>query len=116
MTDRVVCKRADLADGTLTPVLGGRVLITLSAGEPVAVAARCPHQGADLAEGRVVARVGWKGGPTVDPSQPVLRCPWHGFEYCLSTGMPLASEPCHRRMRLRTFNVRIAGEDVILET
>ena len=50
MTERVVCKRADLADGTLTPVLDGRVLITLSAGEPVAVAARCPHQGADLAE------------------------------------------------------------------
>lgn len=111
----VVCKVSDLAEGVLTPVLDGRVLVTLSGGRPMAVLARCPHQGADLAAGCVVARVDWEEGMVSDPTSPVLRCPWHGFEYDLATGMPLAGEPCHRRMRLRTFTARIEGEDVIVD-
>jgi len=112
---RAVCKLADLAEGQLTPVMGGRVLVTLSGGAPLAVAARCPHQGADLCAGRVVARVDWQDGVTADASRPVLRCPWHGFEYDLASGLPLAAEPAHRRMRLRVFGARVEGDDVVLE-
>ena len=110
----VLCKVADLSEGRLTPAMGGRVLLTLAHGTPVAVAARCPHQGAALCAGKIVARVGWDNGLTTDAKRPVLRCPWHGFEFDLVSGMPLADEPAHRRMRLRTFKVRIDGDNVVL--
>lgn len=114
---RTLCKLADLAPGRLTPVMEGRIVLTLVNGAPVAVAGRCPHQGAALDTGQVVDRVdtGEDGTITTDPDRPVLRCPWHGFEFDLATGLPLAGEPCHRRMRLRHFKARIDGEDVVME-
>ncbi len=112
-----VCKLTELAEGRLTPAKMGAVpiLVTLLAGKPVAVAARCPHQGAELSAGCVVGRV--EACPTgelvVDLTRPVLRCPWHGFEYDLATGEPMVPSPAHRRMRLRTYALDIDGEDVV---
>lgn len=113
----VVCPLADLAEGRLTPARIGRmpVLVTLVAGKPVAVSARCPHQGADLAAGCITGLVGTgaDGRITVDPDRPVLRCPWHGFEYDLVTGQPMVEAPPHRRLQLRTHSVEIRDDDVI---
>ena len=115
----VVAKLADLAEGRLTPSSIGRVpiLLTLVNNQPVAVAARCPHQGAQLQAGCVTGLVG--SGPdgtvTVDPTRPVLRCPWHGFEYDLVSGEPTVPPPAHRRMQLRTYPARIVGEEVVID-
>ena len=115
----VICKLSDLAEGHLTPAMLGRapILVTLVRGEPRAVAARCPHQGADLQAGCLVGRVSTRpdGAITVDPARPVLRCPWHGFEYDLATGDPLVQSPAHRRMRLRTYTVRVQAGDVVID-
>ena len=114
--ERVVCKRADLAEGRLTPVLEGLVIVTLVDGAPMALSGRCPHQGAALEHGQIVDKVVARSdGVDVDPSCPVLRCPWHGFEYDLASGLPLARGPAHRRMRLRHFKARFKGDDVVVE-
>ena len=116
--ERIVCKRADLAEGRLTPVLEGLIVITLVDGVPIALSGRCPHQGAALEHGCIVHKViatERPGSVDVDPTYPVLRCPWHGFEYDLASGLPLAGEPEHRRMRLRHFKARFQGDDVIVE-
>ena len=63
-----------------------------------------------------MARVGTEGdnGLNVDPDRPVLRCPWHGFEYDLATGEPVVPAPAHRRMRLRTYPVELIGDEVVI--
>lgn len=112
-----VCRLDQLSEGKLTPARIGRapVLVTLIDGQPLAVAARCPHQGADMKAGCITGLVGAgaTGTLTVDPGRPVLRCPWHGFEYDLATGEPTVEAPRHRRMRLRTYPVEIDGDHVV---
>ncbi len=118
MTGEVVGRLSDLSEGQLTPAKLGRaaILLTLADGQPRAVAARCPHQGAELSSGRVVDHVDSDGGClVVDPTRPSLRCPWHGFEFDLATGDPVVPAPEHRRMRLRTFAVTVRGDDVVIE-
>lgn len=121
MTREVVCKVTDVAKGRLTPARLGRaklLLARLGDGTIRAVAARCPHQGADLEAGCVAA--------FVDSDRPnelavaeggeVLRCPWHGFEFDLASGEAAVPPPEHRKMRLRTFAVEIEGNDVVIVT
>ena len=114
----VLCKLSDLAEGRLTRALHGKVpvLVTLVGGAPKAFAARCPHQGAELEAACIVGRVlaDDTDGLSVDPDRPVLRCPWHGFEYDLLTGDPVVPAPAHRRMRLRTYPVELVGDQVVI--
>lgn len=116
MAWHVVGKLGELPEGALVPVVAGRARVVLiRRGDSVAaVAARCPHQGADLSEGLLT---GFVDGPapgclTLDRERLVLRCPWHGFEYDVATGEPLAASPEHRRLRLRRYAVEIDGGDV----
>lgn len=45
----------------------------------------CPHAGAPLCDGPPVA------GPD---GRPALRCPWHGWEFDLETGVHLRNPRC----------------------
>lgn len=116
MAWHVVGRLRDLREGALVPVVAGRARVVLiRRGDVVmAVSSRCPHQGADLSEGLLTGFVdgsapGWL---SLDRTRLVLRCPWHGFEYDVATGEPLAASPEHRRLRLRRYAVEIDGEDV----
>jgi 3-phenylpropionate/trans-cinnamate dioxygenase ferredoxin subunit len=92
-----VCSESDVAPGQTMLVRGARrsVLLCRSAdGEYLAVAPKCPHQGADL-------RYGTFGGAIVDDgvghyrfdeSCLAVRCPWHGWEYDARSGRPLAAD------------------------
>ncbi len=61
----------------ITAVVDGRsVALTRCAGRLGALANRCPHQGGPLGEGSI--ENGW------------LRCPWHGYDYDPTTGIPPA--------------------------
>ena len=81
---------------------------------------RCPHQGAPLCLGSV------KG--TALPSQPgeylwaregeILRCPWHGWEFDLTTGRSVCSP---QKVRVRAYEVTVdplavAVADAVVET
>lgn len=78
----------------------------------VAVLNVCPHQQAPVCRGRV-------GGTTL-PSPPgefrwgregeILACPWHGWEFDLLTGRPLAGGRGH----LRLYPVTIEGDTVFI--
>ncbi len=70
---------------------------------------RCPHQAAPLCQGTV------KG--TAMPSAPgeyvwaregeILRCPWHGWEFDITTGRSIFNP---HRMRVRTYDVTVEPE------
>jgi nitrite reductase/ring-hydroxylating ferredoxin subunit len=74
----------------------------------------CPHQGAPLCLGPVTG--------TTLPSAPgeyvwglegrVLRCPWHGWEFNLETGVGLYDP--YRHERVATYEVRVEGDEVVL--
>lgn len=101
-------------DGCRVVDVEGRPVVVVSVGDDLfAVSDRCPHMGAPLSAGSV--------GGTLLPSAPhefvygrqgrVLRCPWHGWEFDLTTGRSLL-EP--RRVGLRTFPVTCEGGEVVL--
>ncbi len=74
----------------------------------------CPHQGAHLSSGLV------SGSPkpclpgdeiVLDKTGQIIVCPWHGWEFDLNNGDPLA-ESC--RGQLKTYAVEVKSDRVII--
>jgi nitrite reductase/ring-hydroxylating ferredoxin subunit len=93
--------------------LGGRAVgIFRLDGAYVALADRCPHRGAPLCtSGEVVSAVEGVGdGARVAREHAILRCPWHKWDFEISSGR-CTVDP---RLRVRRYAVRLeAGELVI---
>jgi nitrite reductase (NADH) small subunit len=114
----VVCALAELRPGEFRVVsAGSRELLVVRTGDAsfAAVSNACPHQGARLSDGRI-ERI-WTGGSagaheTLDRFAVV--CPWHNFEFDLSTGCPPYARGERCRPRVRRHEVRVEGEDVVL--
>lgn len=64
----------DLPEGRVTTVTAGhhQLALTHVGGALGALSNRCPHQGGPLGEGTI--------------EQGLLRCPWHGYDYCPLSG------------------------------
>lgn len=75
----------------------------------------CPHQGGPVCEGiasgRTEARISPTGKYLEDyvSSKVVIACPWHGSEYDIESGF------FHDKLKLRSFPVRIEGEQVMVD-
>jgi nitrite reductase (NADH) small subunit len=93
----------------------GRRIGVLSVGDQFfAVRNQCPHKGAPLCEGTVSG--------TFVPSRPhdyvygledrVLRCPWHGWEFDLTSGKSLFQPD---DVRVKVYRVTIEDGDVFLD-
>ena len=79
-----------------------------------ALRAQCPHQGADLSNGRIVEQVCAhleNGRVVFSGSEPVLQCPWHGWSFRLADG----TTPASPAVRVRRYPVRIVGDRVVVE-
>jgi thiamine pyrophosphate-dependent acetolactate synthase large subunit-like protein/nitrite reductase/ring-hydroxylating ferredoxin subunit len=65
---------SELPDGRVKTVSAGRHTLALThfEGKYAALSNRCPHQGGPLGEGTI--------------EKGMLRCPWHGYDYCPLTG------------------------------
>ena len=64
----------ELPEGRVKTVVAGRHTLALThfEGRYGALSNRCPHQGGPLGEGTI--------------EKGMLRCPWHGYDYCPLTG------------------------------
>jgi nitrite reductase (NADH) small subunit len=100
MIEYVVGKIDDIRPGTAVAVQAGRsVIAVFRLGERFfAVNNACPHKGASLCEGEIVI------------ADKIVRCPWHHWNWRLGDGR-LESDP---RRRLRTYEVAVEGDEVIL--
>ena len=100
MIEYVVGKIDDIRPGTAIAVQAGRrVIAVFRLGEEFfAVNNACPHKGASLCDGEIVI------------ADKVVRCPWHHWNWQLDDGK-LESDP---RQRLRTYEVAVEGDEVIL--
>lgn len=123
-----ICPLATLPPGARLIVEIGRRSIGIFnvAGQLYAIKNRCPHQGAELCRGIV-------GGtmlPTETPGQyiydrdgQILRCPWHFWEFDLTTGEMIYVPDPYRvktyevgveRPRLEHYKVGVEGDVVVL--
>lgn len=75
----------------------------------------CPHQGAQLCLGSI--------GGTAEPSAPgeyvwgregeILRCPWHGWEFDITTGRSVFNP---HKTRVRSYEVTVSTDAADAET
>ena len=108
MSKHVVAPVRELPPGSrkLVDVDGRAIVIFNIGGEFFALLNRCPHQGGNLCDGRLIG--------LVESSQPgvyrygrqgeILRCPWHGWEFDVRTGKSRC-EPA--RIRTKAYEVGI---------
>jgi nitrite reductase/ring-hydroxylating ferredoxin subunit len=114
---RDVCAAAELLPGAMVETtLGDRLVVVARTrgGRLYAFGGRCLHQGAPLVHGRLLTGV--EGDSTGEyrlcADRDVIKCPWHGYEYDLSSGAALFDG----RRRLRAFAVRERVGRVVIET
>src|SRR5437870_13372767 len=89
----------ELEGGKLVELGGLKIAIFSVGGSYCAIENTCPHRGGPLAEGKI------------DGDEVI--CPWHGSRFNVKTGAVL--EP-PARQGVRSFAVRVTGEDVEVET
>ena len=82
--------------GMVVVVKGTRVAIFNCAGTYYAIKGTCPHMGGELGEGLLEGEI--------------VTCPWHGWQFNVRTGKNPESEV----VGVRTFEVKVEGEDILL--
>jgi 3-phenylpropionate/trans-cinnamate dioxygenase ferredoxin subunit len=78
-----------------------------------ALANRCPHAGGALCEGKIVglARSDGPGDYRITRKDEFVRCPWHGWEYEISTGQSYCDP---KSTVARQFKIAVeSGEDLV---
>jgi nitrite reductase/ring-hydroxylating ferredoxin subunit len=110
MPEILVCRSEDVEEGGVRIIEIGDVEFGLirHKGKFYAYRNVCPHQGGPACEGlrlpQVVDRIGEDGcylGQTFDEDDVHIVCPWHGYEFHLSTGEHVANQD----LRLQKFPV-----------
>jgi nitrite reductase (NADH) small subunit len=103
-----ICKTSDLPSGerTIVELEGKSIGIFNVNGAYYALRNVCPHQKAPLCKGNV-------GGTTL-PSKPgeyiwgcegqIVRCPWHGWEFNITTGESVFNP---HRIRVKSYQVTV---------
>lgn len=108
MPKYTVCKVSELPIGErrIVDVKGRSIGVFNVHGEYYAIRNLCPHEGAPLCRGIVTG--------TTLPSQPgeyiwakdgeIVRCPWHGWEFDITTGQSVFNP---HKMRVKKYAVTI---------
>lgn len=100
MAEYIVGKIDEIPEGKSIAIQVGQrtIAVTRAKGKYYAYANRCPHKGASLCEGEVVAEAG------------IVRCPWHHWNWKLEGG----KLECDGRQQLRTYEVTVEGDEVLV--
>ena len=107
-----VCRVEDLPPGgrKIVDVAGRSIGVFNIAGELHAIRNSCPHQQAPLCEGTVSGTTlpGTVGEFRYGCEGRIIRCPWHGWEFDLTTGQSVFNP---HRCRVRSYDVRVEPSD-----
>jgi nitrite reductase/ring-hydroxylating ferredoxin subunit len=114
--DSVVCREEDLPPGAmvLAPIGKFGVGVYNVDGQLYALTNYCPHMGGPLCLGAVrgttVAQADAPGEVGYVLEDRVVRCPWHQWEFDITTGKTIAQPP----KGIRTYPVRVEAGEVIV--
>jgi 3-phenylpropionate/trans-cinnamate dioxygenase ferredoxin subunit len=114
MTKHVVGSVEEIQPGgsKLVEIRGREIGIFNVAGSFYALANRCPHGGGALCKGIItgLALSDRPGSYRLERKGEFLRCPWHGWEFEISTGQSYCDP---KSVRVRQFNVSVeVGESL----
>lgn len=77
----------------------------------------CPHMGGPVCQGKIIARVlelvtedKTSLGLSFSKDQTNVACPWHGYEFDITTGQHQGNP----RMRLRPVKIEIVDGDLVI--
>jgi nitrite reductase (NADH) small subunit len=100
MTEYVIGRLDEFPSGRAVAVQAGRLTIAVFrlGDEFFAINNRCPHKGASLCDGELLA------------NERIVRCPWHHWNWRLDDGT-LESDP---RQCARVFEIGVDGEEIVL--
>jgi 3-phenylpropionate/trans-cinnamate dioxygenase ferredoxin subunit len=116
MSRHVVAPARELPPGNrmLVDVDGRAIVIFNIGGEFFALLNRCPHQGGNLCEGRLIGLVESSEPGVYRYGRPgeILRCPWHGWEFDVRTGKSRCDPT---RIRAKTYEVGIEPGGGLIE-
>lgn len=70
----------------------------------------CPHAGAPLCNGEILIEPNSAEAGSETGARPILRCPWHGWEFDLATGSHVRLRSC----RLDAYPVECQGDMVFV--
>ena len=84
-------------------------------GQFYALRNRCPHQAAPLCLGAIKGMMlpGKPGEYIWAREGEILRCPWHGWEFDITTGRSIFNP---HKTRVKTYEVTVEPEDESVET
>ncbi len=103
-----VCSVSELPPGERKIVeVGNRSIGVFNVhGDFYALRSLCPHQGAPLCRGTITgtARASQPGEFIWEREGQVLRCPWHGWEFDITSGRSVFNP---HRLRVRTYDVTV---------
>jgi nitrite reductase/ring-hydroxylating ferredoxin subunit len=106
-----IARVADLPPGTrrIVEVKGRSIGVFNVGGSFYALRNACPHQGAPLCLGSVqgTAATSRPGEYAWERDGEILRCPWHGWEFDLTTGRSVFNP---HKVRVRSYDVTVVGE------
>ena len=118
MSKHVVAAAREIPPGSrkLVTVKGRPIAVFNVGGEYFGLLNRCPHQGGNLCEGKLIGLV-----ESNEPGQyrysrrgEILRCPWHGWEFDIRTGQ---SRTDPEKFRTKSYDVAVEpGEKLQAET
>lgn len=82
-------------------------------GEVFAMRNVCPHQHAPVCRGTALALItaDETGKMEVDPTRPVVACPWHGWEFDARSGRAIWSGS---RYKLKTYPAQVRDGRVLI--
>lgn len=108
MAEVLVCRTEEFRSGSRIVTVGDiEIGVFRFKGSFVAYRNLCPHQGGPACEGIIIPRVvavldddqGFRRSD-FDESDPHFVCPWHGYEYRVSTGECVGD----RKIRLKRYD------------
>ena len=82
-----------------TSIADQTIALRIAGDQVIAIQGECPHAGGPVGEGEI------------KPDCSAIICPWHGYEWDLSTGK-CDEDP---DLTLQRFPVRIEGDDILVE-
>jgi 3-phenylpropionate/trans-cinnamate dioxygenase ferredoxin subunit len=114
VTRHIVGTVDDIPEGqrAIVQIDGREIGVFNVGGRYFAILNRCPHEAGPLCRGQLVGALNSAapGDYRVDSDTTILRCPWHQWEFDVTTGQSWCDP---ERMRVRTYETAIAsGRDL----